>query len=151
MEFRERLERAKGASVGHLLFRAARLLDERAVGRLRSSAAPRLRRAHTALLAHIGLDGTRVSEIATRAGITKQAAGQRLAELAAMGIVRSAVDPRDRRARTVRFTPRGRRALLHGLGLLERLERELAGELGTARLARLREDLARLVAVLEGG
>jgi DNA-binding MarR family transcriptional regulator len=77
--------------------------------------------------------------------------GELVAELEGMGMLRRAVDPADARARLVSFTPRGKRALLHGLGVLGEIEAELAQALGRTRLDRLHADLTRLLAALEEG
>src|SRR5437667_167757 len=70
-----RLQSRKQASVGQLLFKAARLFNERAMARVQKKV-PQAKLVHTTLLPHIDLDGTRQTEIARRAGITKQAVGQ---------------------------------------------------------------------------
>lgn len=74
----EKLEVAKRESVGQLLLKCARLLDERAVARVNreGGAQARLRPAHTRLVPHIEPEGTRLTELARRLGITKQAVGQ---------------------------------------------------------------------------
>jgi len=136
-------------SAGHLLLKAARLLNERAIARVRAEANPDFRTPHTALLPHIDFEGTRLTELAARVGTSKQAVGELVAELEEMGMVSRAVDPADARARLVRFTPRGRRALLHGLSVLAEIETELAAELGRATFDRLRADLGRLLEALE--
>jgi DNA-binding MarR family transcriptional regulator len=146
---RREIEAAKRVSAGHLLLKAARLLNERAIARVRAEANPDFRTPHTALLPHIDFEGTRLTELAARVGTSKQAVGELVAELEEMGMVSRAVDPADARARLVRFTPRGRRALLHGLSVLAEIETELAAELGRATFDRLRADLGRLLEALE--
>lgn len=148
-DFREELERAKRASAGQLLIRAARLVNERGVARIRERHNRAARISHTALLPHIDLDGTRITEIAQRMGITKQAVNQAISEIEAMGLVRRVPDPEDGRAKLVRFTARGRRELLAGISILRELEDELASKIGRQRIKRLRDDLAVLVSCLE--
>lgn len=143
------LEAAKRESTGQLLLRAARLFNERAVARVQRSGEPRFRLAHTRLFPHIDLEGTRLTELARRAGVTKQAVGPLVAELESFGVVRRQPDPEDGRALQVRFTQRGMRALLHGLAVLGELEDELAGEIGTSRMRELRRGLALLVDALQ--
>ncbi len=148
MRFREELERRKRASMGQLLLRSARLFNERAIGRLQRTR-PEARVAHTQLYPHIDLEGTRLVELARRVGTSKQAVGQLVGELEALGVVRREPDPADARAKRVCFTARGRRALLEGLGVLRDTEAELARVIGRSRLRRLRADLAALLAALE--
>lgn len=112
----------RDASIAQLLLRAARRLDEEAVARI--AARPgmgNLRRAHTALLPHIGFDGTRPSAIAAQLGVTRQAVGQLVDDLEEFGIVERIDDPTDARAKRVRFTPAGRSAMVDGLEVLGRL------------------------------
>ncbi|WP_437937610.1 MarR family winged helix-turn-helix transcriptional regulator [Sorangium sp. So ce341] len=143
------LERRKRASLGQLLLRSARLLDERAVARIARRGATGVRRAHTALMPYIDLEGTRLTDLAERARVTKQAVGQLVEELEAMGVVERTPDPEDRRAKRVRFTPHGLKALLHGLGVLMELEEELTRKLGEKQMASLKKGLAALLAALE--
>ena len=148
--YRARLEAAKRASLGHLLFRSARLLDEQALARVRAqSGFATLRPAHTKLLPHLDLAGTRLTDLAARLGVSKQAAGQLVEDLERMGVLERVAHPEDGRARMVRFSARGRRGLLHGLGVLRDIEGELAAELGAREVATLRKLLARLLTALE--
>lgn len=148
--YRERLEAAKRASLGHLLFKSARLFDEQALARVRAqSGFARLRPAHTKLLPHLDLEGTRLTDLAARLGVSKQAASQVVGELIEMGVLESVPHPDDGRARMVRFSARGRRALLHGLGVLREIEGEVIASVGPRGVATLRRLLARLLAALE--
>ena len=134
--YRQRLEAAKQASTLQLLFKASRLLDEEGVRRVaRERGAPELRRSHTALLPHIDLEGTRISDLADRLGVTKQAVSQLVDELEALGVVARHPDPGDARARRVAFTPRGRAGLLEGLATLRTLEAELAEGVGEGTMS----------------
>jgi len=148
--YRSRLEAAKRASVGQLLFKAARLMDEQALSRIRiSTKQARIRRAHTAILPHLDLEGTRLTTLAERLGVSKQAAGQLVEELEQMGMLERLADPQDGRAKLICFSARGRKGLLHGLAVLRDLEDELAQCIGRARMSSLRESLAALTDELE--
>jgi DNA-binding MarR family transcriptional regulator len=142
-------EARRDASFGHLLLKAARLWNERAVARVRAEGARGLRRAHTQLFPHLGPEGVRLTDLAARLGVSKPAVGKRVAELEAQGVVRVEPDPADGRAKRVRLTARGQRAFLHGIGVMAELEAELSAELGAGQLRRLREALAGVVAALE--
>ncbi len=140
---------AKSASVAQLLFKAARLLNERAVARLEPvPGAPRLRPAHTSLFPHIDLGGTRLTELARRLGISKQAVAQLVDELEQMGAIERIPDPEDGRAKLIRFSRTAGRSLLDGMKHLQTIEAELASELGPARMHTLHEGLSALLAVL---
>lgn len=144
------LEREKRASVGHLLFECARLLDERALARLNQEPGrPQLRPAHTRLVPHIDFEGTRLTDIAKRIGVSKQAVGQLVADLATMGVVELLADPEDGRAKLVRFTGKGAEAFRHGLQVLRTIEGELAERIGATHMRALHRALLALVPVLE--
>ncbi|MES2638959.1 MAG: MarR family transcriptional regulator [Myxococcota bacterium] len=137
-------------SLGHLLFRTARILNE--LGVARSSAEfgiPGLRAAHMGVLPHLDLSGTRATEIARRMGISKQAVGELLDEIEAFGVIERVPDPTDGRARIVRFTERGRAGLLVGLGVLAGIEAELAARIGADTVARLKADLSVALPAIE--
>jgi DNA-binding MarR family transcriptional regulator len=146
------LEARKRASAGQLLLRAARLWNERAVARISSDPrAAGLRISHTALFPHLDFEGTRATDLAARLGVTKQAVGKLVGDLAALGLVEVVPDAVDGRAKLVRLTRRrGERALLHGLSVFAEMERELAAKLGAAELRRLRDVLARVIEELGG-
>lgn len=144
------LEQEKRASVGQLLLKCARLLDERAVARVnRAAGQPLIRPAHTKLLPHIDFAGTRLGDIARRIGITKQAVGQLVAELGEMGVVELLPDPKDRRAKLVRFTSKGTAAIRHGLDVLRAIEAELGARIGEGQMRTLHRTLLALLPALE--
>src|SRR5262249_29884323 len=116
---RRRFEAARDAATLQLLFKASRLANERALGRVAEHPdGRRVRPAHTALFPHLDFEGIRLTDLARRAGITKQAAGQLVDDLVGAGMVERVRDPTDRRAKRIRFSRRGYAALMHGLGVL---------------------------------
>jgi len=144
--FEEELEAVKAGSALQLLFKAARLVNERAIRLVRERSGQPVRVAHTALLPHLDLEGTRLTELARRLEVSKQAAGQLVDELEAMGQLERVPDPDDARAKLVRFSRRGRKGLLEGLAVLGELERELSTTLGEDGIEALRVALATIVA-----
>ena len=147
--FSARLEARKRDSTLQLLFKCARLLNEAALGRVRTRSGLDVRPSHTALFPHIDLAGTRLTELARRLGVSKQAASQLVEELEEMGIVRRSPDPSDGRAKLVHFSARGKRGLLAGLEVLRTLEAELAAAVGAHRMGELHDTLARLLDTIE--
>ena len=93
-------------------------------------------------------DGSRVTELASRAGMTKQAMGELVRHLEAAGYLRRQPDPRDGRASLVRPTRRGWECIATARRIAADLERELAERWGEAPLEELRAGLAGLTAVL---
>src|SRR5262245_13554980 len=135
-------------STFELLFRAARLVNEQAVARVQASGG-RLRVAHTALIPHITGTGVRLTAIAEKLGVTKQAIGPLIDDLEREGVVERIDDPEVRRAKLIRWTRKGERALVHGLGVLGELEREIAKRVGKTRLAELSDTLEAVIAAVE--
>jgi DNA-binding MarR family transcriptional regulator len=147
---RRQFEAVRDAATLQLLFKAARLCNERALARAASDQArPPVREAHTALFPHLDFVGIRLTDLAARVGVTKQAVGQLVDDLVELGMVERVADPADRRAKRVRFSRRGHAALLHGLGVLREVEETLAAEVGRRRMRELHETLKLIVGALE--
>lgn len=148
----EHLLGIQAASVGFLLVRAGQLWSERVVALVRAEAgAPVVREAHTRLFPHLLVEsGVRITDLARALGVSKQAVQPLVAELAAQSIVRVDVDPRDARARRVVLTDHGVAAMVHGTGVLLRVEAEIAPKLGARDTAALRRILTKLLPLLSG-
>jgi len=80
------LEAVKRQSLGQMLLRTARLYNAQAVASLQQTY-PELRVSHTALFPYIDLEGTRITVLARRMGLTKQAIGQLIDDLERHGVV----------------------------------------------------------------
>lgn len=63
--------------------------------------------AHIHITRHLPPEGARLTELARRAGMSKQAMGSLVRQCEAWGMVTRSADPHDARARTVRFTEIG--------------------------------------------
>lgn len=85
---------------------------------------------HINVTRNLDIQGTRTTELARRASMTKQSLGELVAQLETLGIVRRVHDPTDGRAKIVKCTPRGRQWLDHFHAALEGSEAELEEELG---------------------
>ena len=62
---------------------------------------------HIHITRHLALEGSRLTELAQRAGVSKQAMGKLVEQCEAWGLVGKMADPRDARARRIGFTPVG--------------------------------------------
>ena len=148
-ELSEQLEAAKRGSVAQLLFKCARLWNDQAIARMRAETGmDGLRPAHMSLFPHIDLEGTRLTVLAERLGISKQAVAQLVDDLVAMGGLERVRDPSDGRAKLIRFRDGGQ-GLLEGLHMLKVMEGEMAEELGEASMRDLHRILLRLHDLLE--
>jgi hypothetical protein len=149
---RRRFLAARDAATLQLLFKAARLANESALARAASDpAGPRVRPAHTALFPHLDFDGIRLTDLAARVGVSKQAVGQLVDDLAALGMIERTSDPTDKRAKRIRFSRRGYLGLMHGLGVLRDLEDTLGAIVGARRMRELQATLKLVIAALESG
>ncbi|MEX0729643.1 MAG: MarR family winged helix-turn-helix transcriptional regulator [Aquisalimonadaceae bacterium] len=128
-------------NLGRLLLTAHTNWQGALARELRNEGFPSVRRTHLSLLRHIDMDGTRITEIADRAGVTKQAVGQLVATCVEAGLVDVVSDPNDRRAKLVRFTDAGRALILAQLNVFERLDAELIDLLGDKAYKDLRVTL----------
>jgi DNA-binding MarR family transcriptional regulator len=63
--------------------------------------------AHIHITRHLAVEGSRLTELASAAGMSKQAMGDLVDQCAAWGLVTRERDPLDARARRVCFTPMG--------------------------------------------
>lgn len=143
--FERKLAEAKRASTAQLLFKCARLVNERALETLPVFGDTKPRASHMALFPHVNLDeGTRITDLATKLGISKQAVSQLVDDLEEMGAMERIADPDDGRAKRVVFTATGRAAMLDGLKHLRSIERELTRAIGKDTMGALHAALLSL-------
>lgn len=145
------VRKLQASSLGYLLIRCGQLWGDLAIESVnREAGAPVLREAHTRLLPYLqSADGIRITDLAHAVGVTKQAVQPLVSELATIGIVRIEPDPQDARARRVFLTDFGIEALLHGTGILLRIEAEVQPRLGKSAATVLKKHLAALLQLLQ--
>lgn len=87
--------------------------------------------AHIHITRHLSLAGDRLTDLAEKAGMTKQAMADLVMQCEAWGLVTREIDPHDARARRVRFTDAGLvwlRAFHDAVNQAEAEFREAVGE-----------------------
>ena len=89
-----------------------------------------IRLAHNAVFSTLYGEAARTSDLAARAGITKQSMGEVVRELAELGILEVKPDPEDRRAKLVTYTEKGLEVTMGGRDYLEQLERRFIDQFG---------------------
>ena len=104
--------------LGRLLGHAMRRFDERVLYLMSHNidvplalsnlaARSQVSAAHVHITRHLSLKGSRLNELASRAGITKQAMGDLVTQCEAWGLVIKQEDPIDARAKLICFTETG--------------------------------------------
>lgn len=96
------------------------------------------------VFARIGPDGSRVTQLAEQAQVTKQTAGFLVDQLERAGYVRRVPDPADARARLVQIAPRGQAAVAVARTAEAQVEAEWTRHLGSQAAGQLRRALTRL-------
>jgi len=90
-------------------------------------------------------EGIRLTDLADRAGMTKQAMSELVNDLVEMGYLRRTPDPTDGRAKLIEFTDRGWAAVNTVLASFQATESALVARLGNRRMAELRRTLLDLL------
>jgi DNA-binding MarR family transcriptional regulator len=141
----EQIHALREEHIGRLLLRAQRAFSEAAYTRLRARGHEGLSIVHTNMLAHLDIEGTTLTVLAERAGITKQAMRELVDDLEAKGYVTSATDLVDRRARRIKFTDAGWQFLRDAYAVKLEIEQDYRQVLGEEGLLQLRNALEKLV------
>lgn len=129
-----------------VLVQVKTLAVERMFSRMAAAGFPDVREGHGCVFGFIDLEhGSRLTDLAERARLTKQAVGEAVAELERKGYVERVPDPEDGRAKIIKLTDRGRDAALTGQRLFAEIEQEWADQLGEDLIAGLREAAERIV------
>lgn len=131
-------------NLGVLMFIPYRAMETRVLDALVAAGFTNITLAQARVFQRIGPNGTRLTDLAEAAQVTKQTAGSLVDQLAASGYVRRVADPADRRARLVTIAARGRRAGEVAARTVAEVEREWADHLGVRRTRELRAALLAL-------
>lgn len=127
--------------LGHLLWQAQQRFEQRVLGLMTAdvhaplalsnlAARAQIGAAHVHITRHLPLGGARLTELAQRARMTKQAMAGLVDQCEAWGLVERQPDPLDRRARRVAFTPLGQDWLATFGRAVARAEAEFRSQVG---------------------
>jgi DNA-binding MarR family transcriptional regulator len=120
--------------LGRLLLGAHRALGAELVAGLEERGYPDARPAHASALLNIDRrSGSRLSDLAQRAHMTKQGMMLLVDDLEARGYMRRVPDPQDGRAKVVRLTARGRRYVAETRRTVVAMESRIRRQLGDRR------------------
>ena len=136
--------RSAHVNLGLLLREPYRIGNQELHRRIAERGHAAIRAPHGNVFAFLDHDGTRVSELAVRAQITKQSMAELVAHLEQHGYVERIPDPADGRAKLVRATTRGSAVYAIARDVIAEIEREWTAELGATKMRQLRKLLEEL-------
>lgn len=131
-------------NIGLLLFIPYRALEKRVFDALAAAGFDDVTPAQARVFQRIAPGGSRLTELAEQAQITKQSAGFLVDQLERAGYVERVSDPSDARARLVRVAERGARAIPLAAAVVADVEQEWTTHLGRQRMRQLRQTLIHL-------
>jgi DNA-binding MarR family transcriptional regulator len=142
-------EDATGPVLGWLLRQAHRALVNRIARDLAAVGFSDLRPAHFTVFQHLEADGSRLTDLAARAQITKQSMGALVDDLERWRYVERIADPSDGRVRLVRLTRRGWTAEATASATIAAFEREWAERVGAERMRAFQSVLEEMAATTD--
>jgi len=131
-------------NTGVLLFLPYRALENRVFAALAEAGFDDFTPAQARVMQRIGPNGTRLTELAEQAQITKQTAGFLVDQLEKAGYVVRVPDPTDKRARLVCLAEKAASAQRIAAAVVAEVEKEWEAHLGSRRMKQLREALTLL-------
>jgi DNA-binding MarR family transcriptional regulator len=137
-------EPGRPTNIAELLHGPFQILVDELHERLAEAGYPDIRPAHGNVFGYIREEGSRLTELAERARLTKQTMGYLVDYLEERGYVKREPDPGDKRAKIVRLTGEGRELVGVAREIMGRIEARWAELLGEDRMEQLRELLKEL-------
>ncbi len=131
-------------NLGLLMFIPYRAMENAVLEALAAQGFDDITLAQARVFQRIGPDGSRLTELAEAAQVTKQTVGFLVDQLERAGYVERTPDPRDGRARLVRIAERGAAAVRASSDVVAAIEARWVAHLGRTRTAQLRDALTRL-------
>jgi DNA-binding MarR family transcriptional regulator len=136
--------------LGRLLLDAHRVFAAELDDSLDERGYPDVRPGHAVVFLHVDRrSGSRLTDLARKAGVTKQAMMLAVDELEVRGYVRRVQDPSDARAKLVRLTAKGRRCASECRRVVQSIETHTRRSLGVRRYEAVRGALEELAGGVE--
>ncbi len=133
------------SNIGRRMNEAVRIFENRIIENLKAKGHTELTAAHINLTRNLDEDGTRLTELARRAALTKQSMSELVDQVERTGLIEKRRDPDDGRAKLVCFTDKGLVWLEAFHQSLEVAENEMREQLGPALVDLMVEALGRYV------
>jgi DNA-binding MarR family transcriptional regulator len=119
--------------IGQLLVHLTRQFQTELYARLLDAGIEGARVPHTHVTAYIQAEGSRLTELAAQARMTRPAMAELVDDLQRLGIVERRPDPSDGRAKLICLTDQGWAAMRAGHQIIAELEAKYAGLIGGQR------------------
>lgn len=129
---------------GVLLLIPYRYMEDQILQAVRDAGFTDITLAQARVFQRVAPDGSRLTDLAAQAQMTKQSVGVLVDELEKFGYVRRVADPTDKRARLIKIEPRGWRAIEASKRAHDQIVAEWRDYLGTRNFTLLREILEQL-------
>lgn len=136
-------------NIGRRMNEAVRIFEHRIVILLAERGHNELTEAHINLTRNLHEKGTRLTELARLASMTKQSMSELVTQVQSMGFIEKRDDPLDRRAKLICFTEKGFVWLKAFQESLQIAETEMRDQLGDAMVSLMIETLERYVRAQE--
>lgn len=117
------MERARTITLITLFRQTSKLMVEELTARLRAAGDEHCTAAHHPVFENIDPEGTRLTVLAERAGMTHQSMSELVSSMVDIGYLERAPDPADGRAKLVRLTPYGREMVRIAVAEIADIER----------------------------
>ncbi|MEW2294212.1 MarR family transcriptional regulator [Streptomyces sp. NPDC006743] len=131
----------RGANLPHLFSEARRWFEDALLASLEAAGEQPVTTAQASVFAMLDSEGTTVSELARRMGVTRQTAHQAAHGLIGMGLLEQVPDPRSARRRLIRRTAEGQRVHERAQATIDVVESVLAERIGAAGVRSLWQGL----------
>ena len=134
--------------IGALVTIIGQEFKRRVTGAMRAHGFDDYRSTYDVVFMLIRPDGSRVTELAELAQVTRQSMSELVADLERRGYLERAPDPSDRRAVLVRRTTRGWQVNAIARAVVEQAQREWAAQLGEREYEQTLDALRRIAALI---
>lgn len=131
--------------IGQLLVHLTRQFQTQLYARLVDAGLEGARVPHTHVTAYIKAEGSRLTDLAAQARMTRPAMAELVDDLQRLGIVERKPDPTDRRAKLICLTDQGWQAMRTGHQIIAELEAEYANLIGRGRFETMCQALQTLL------
>lgn len=136
--------------IGQLLGQLQRHFRTAMYSRAREAGYEDIREAHLQVFGTIDWTGTRLTDLAARANMTRASMAELVDELERNGYVERRPDPEDGRAKRVCLTRKGRKMMTQALRAVEDIEGAYASAIGAERFERMCQSLQGILEAQSG-